>query len=141
MAYLSLWLTAFIAATLMPMGSEALLVTLVLQTELSVGRLILVASLGNVAGSLVNYWLGLYLQHWRHRSWFPFKQHQLDKAERQYQRFGFWTLLLSWAPIIGDPLTLVAGVMREPWWRFLLLVSIAKTGRYTVLVWLVLGWA
>lgn len=56
------------------------------------------------------------------------------------QRYGHWSLLLSWMPLIGDPLTLVAGVMGEPLKRFLLLVSLAKGARYAVLVWLTLGW-
>ena len=54
-------------------------------------------------------------------------------------RYGRWSLLFSWLPLVGDPLTLVAGVMREPWWRFLLLVGLAKSGRYAVLAYLTLG--
>jgi len=74
------------------------------------------------------------------RRWFPVNARQLDKARRHYERWGHWTLLLSWVPIIGDPLTLIAGVMREPLWRFLLLVTLAKGVRYGVLAALTLHW-
>ena len=92
-----------------------------------------VASLGNVVGSQINWWLGTQLHRWQHRRWFPASAEQLARAQLWYQRYGRWSLLLSWMPVIGDPLTLVAGVLREPFWRFTLVVSIAKTGRYIVL--------
>ena len=66
---------------------------------------------------------------------------RLEQAKHTYRRYGRWSLLLSWVPVIGDPLTLMAGVMREPWWSFLLLVTLAKTGRYLVLAAITLGWA
>ncbi|MDF9441301.1 DedA family protein [Stenotrophomonas acidaminiphila] len=95
--------------------------------------LIAVASVGNVLGSVINWWLGRGLLHFRERRWFPVSAQALERAQARYQRFGSWSLLLSWVPIIGDPLTLAAGVMKEPLWRFLLLVTLAKTGRYLVL--------
>ncbi len=98
------------------------------------------ASLGNVLGSLVNWLLGRYVEHFRHKRWFPVNERQLARAQASYHRYGRWTLLLSWVPIIGDPLTLVAGVMREPLWSFLLIVSLAKTGRYLMVMALTLGW-
>jgi membrane protein YqaA with SNARE-associated domain len=70
------------------------------------------------------------------RRWFPIKQRALERAEGWYRRFGRWTLLLSWTPVVGDPLTMIAGVLREPLWSFLLIVGIAKTGRYLALWWL-----
>ena len=91
-------------------------------------------------GSLVNWWLGRWVEHFKERRWFPVSDNQLDKARRHYARWGHWTLLLSWVPIIGDPLTLVAGVMREPLWRFLLVVTLAKSLRYGVLAALTLHW-
>lgn len=139
-AYLGLFLAAFAAATLLPMQSEALLVGLLHNGQLSVLALWLVATLGNVLGSLVNWWLGRRLEQYKERRWFPVGPRHLERARRHYQRYGHWSLLLSWMPLIGDPLTLVAGVMGEPLKRFLLLVSLAKGARYAVLVWLTLGW-
>ena len=100
--------------------------------------LVLAASLGNVLGSQINWWLGTQLQRWQTRRWFPVSAKQLERAQQWYQRYGRWSLLLSWLPIVGDPITLVAGVLREPFWRFTLLVTLAKTGRYAVLAYVTL---
>lgn len=78
--------------------------------------LLIVASAGNILGSCINWWLGRYIEHFRNRRWFPVKADALEKASVWYHRYGRWSLLMSWAPIVGDPLTLVAGVLREPWW-------------------------
>lgn len=139
-AYIGLFLAAFGAATLLPLQSEALLVGLLLSERHETWLLLGVATLGNVLGSLVNWWLGMRLEHFKDRRWFPVSAAHLDKARRHYQRFGRWSLLLSWLPIIGDPLTLVAGVMGEPWRRFLLIVTLAKGMRYGVLALATLGW-
>lgn len=138
-AYLGLFTAAFGAATLLPLQSEALLVALLLGGGQPAGVLVLVASLGNVLGSLVNWWLGRYLQRIRDRRWFPVSDLRLLKAQHWYGRYGRWSLLLSWLPVIGDPLTLVAGIMREPLWRFMLIVTLAKTLRYAVLAAATLG--
>ena len=132
-AYAGLFLTAFIAATILPMQSEAALVGLLLM-DYPVWLLVTVASTGNVLGSVVNWLLGRGIERFRDRKWFPASSAGLARAQRWYGRFGKWSLLLSWVPIIGDPLTVVAGVLREPFPMFLLLVTIAKVGRYLVLV-------
>ena len=132
-SYLGLALTACIAATLLPMQSEAGLVALLYLDPGAVYWLVLAASIGNVLGSQINWWLGSQLHRWQDRRWFPFKPRQLERAQGWYQRYGRWSLLLSWVPIIGDPLTLVAGVLREPFWRYTMLVCIAKVGRYSIL--------
>lgn len=129
---LLLFFSAFGAATLLPLQSEAVLVGLLLQDQHPVYLLIFVASLGNILGSCVNWALGFYLEYYKRHRWFPASAAQLDKAQNFYQRYGFWSLLLSWLPMIGDPITLIAGLMKERFWRFLLLVTIAKTGRYLV---------
>lgn len=139
-AYFGLFIAAFGAATLFPFQSEAVLLGLLFTGNYSIWALLVVASVGNVLGSVANWLVGLYIERFRHRRWFPVKDSQLNKAQRAYQRYGCWSLLLSWAPFIGDPLTVVAGVMREPLWRFLLLVSVAKTGRYIALVGVAMGW-
>lgn len=132
-AYAGLFLAAFIAATLLPMQSEAVLVGLLLADRYPAWLLIAVASFGNVLGSLVNWGLGRGIEHFRDRKWFPVGSGALERAQRWYGRYGRWSLLLSWAPIIGDPLTMAAGVLREPLPTFLLLVALAKVGRYLVL--------
>lgn len=132
-AYGSLFLAAFLAATLVPAQSEGVLTGLILAGGQQVAALVAVASLGNILGSVLNWLIGRGVERFRTRRWFPASQSQLERAQAQYQRFGYWSLLLAWVPIIGDPLTLVAGIMREPLWRFLLLVSIGKVGRYAVL--------
>ncbi|MGK9419395.1 YqaA family protein [Pseudomonas cedrina] len=140
-AYLGLFFAAFGAATLLPLQSEAVLVGLLVSGHFNLWLLLAIATLGNVLGSVLNWWLGRWVEHFKARRWFPVSDRQLDKARQHYERWGHWTLLLSWLPIIGDPLTLVAGVMREPLWRFLLLVTLAKSIRYGVLAAVTLQWA
>lgn len=139
-SYAGLFLAAFGAATLLPMQSEAVLVGMLLSGHYTVATLLLVATLGNVLGSLLNWVLGRSVERFRHRRWFPVSEAKLEKAQRFYLRYGRWSLLLSWVPIIGDPLTMVAGVMREPLWSFLLIVSFAKGMRYLLLTAATLGW-
>ncbi len=138
--YLGLFLSAFGAASLLPLQSEAVLVGLLLNGGQPAAALLAVACVGNVLGSVLNAALGRGLERYRERRWFPVSPARLEQAKASYRRYGRWSLLLSWVPVIGDPLTLVAGVMREPWWSFLLLVSLAKTARYLVLAALTLGW-
>jgi len=139
LAYLTLAASAFVAATVFPLQSEAVLVGLMLTGEHAVWLLVLVASLANTAGSVVNWWLGGLIHRYRDRRWFPASPEALARAEDWYRRWGHWSLMLSWAPIIGDPLTVVAGVLREPLWRFLILVALAKAGRYVTLALITLG--
>ena len=133
MAYLALFASAFLAATLFPAQSEAALLTLLASKQYSPVLLLVFASVGNILGSWLNWYIGIHLQRFRHHRYFPFSAKSLAKVEHFYHRYGVYTLLLSWLPLIGDPLTLIAGVLREKWWRFLLLVSIAKSGRYLFL--------
>ena len=132
-----LFLSAFGAATLLPLQSEAVLVALALNGEPWL-MLLIVASVGNILGSLVNWWLGRSVTRFEHKAWYQKRLKGLERMRTVYQRYGYWSLLLSWMPIIGDPLTLIAGLMREPLWRFVLLVSIAKVGRYGVLLYWVI---
>ena len=139
-AYGGLFLAAFAAATILPAQSEAVLAGLLAAGNHAPALLILVAGAGNVLGSAINWLLGRGIERFRSARWFPVSERQLDRAGRWYRKYGWWSLLLSWAPVIGDPLTVAAGVMREPFARFLLVVSIAKFGRYIVLTALVLHW-
>lgn len=140
-AYAGLFGAAFVAATILPAQSEAALVGLLLTGAHPPALLLLVASVGNVAGSAVNWLLGRSVERYRDRRWFPVGPAALERAQGWYRRYGRWSLLLSWAPVVGDPLTVAAGVMREPFLPFLLLVALAKTGRYLVLAALALGWS
>ncbi|MBX3445827.1 MAG: DedA family protein [Parvibaculaceae bacterium] len=132
-AYAALFLAAFIAATLLPAQSEAVLVGLLVAGEHPALALVIVAGIGNVFGSLVNYGLGRAALRFQERRWFPASPAALARASDWYARYGRWSLLMSWAPFIGDPLTVAAGVMREPLWSFLALVTIAKFTRYVIL--------
>jgi membrane protein YqaA with SNARE-associated domain len=133
-AYLSMFSSALVAATLLPAQSEAVLVSLVLGGAQPVWALVTVASAGNVLGAVINWVLGRSIERFRDRRWFPVGPAALASAQTRYQRWGKWSLLLSWMPIIGDPLTLAAGFLREPLPVFLVIVTIAKTTRYLVLV-------
>ena len=102
--------------------------------------ILLVASVGNVLGSVLNYGLGRGLVAFRLLERFRIPEAALARAEAWFRRWGVWSLLLSWLPL-GDVLTVVAGTLRTPAWLFVLLVTIAKTGRYLVLGWATLGLA
>lgn len=140
MSLLLLFLSAFGAATLLPLQSEAVLAGLTIQNSYPFPILLLVASSGNVLGSCLNWYLGQYVEKYKHRSWFPVSAEQLKKAQLHYAHYGSPALLLSWVPVIGDPITLMAGVLKEPFWRFLLLVSLAKTARFLFVMALAQHW-
>ncbi|QER40497.1 DedA family protein [Acinetobacter suaedae] len=139
MSYFLLFLSAFGAATLLPLQSEAVLMTLLVQGVSNPFYLLLVATVGNVFGSCVNWWLGLKIEHYKNKKWFPVSELRLQQAQQIYHKYGFYSLLLSWVPIIGDPITLIAGLMKERFGRFLLIVTIAKAGRYLFMYGLYLG--
>lgn len=138
-AYVGLFFAALLAATLIPAQSESVLVGLLLNQQGIPWLLVVVATAGNSLGSVVNWWLGHSLQRFQHKRWFPVSEAALHKAQTHFQRYGYWSLLWSWLPIIGDPLTVMAGVLRVPFVPFVLLVTLAKGGRYVVLAWLTIG--
>lgn len=123
---------AFTAGTLLPLSSELALVAAIKSTAASSVGLIAAATIGNVGGSAFNWWVGRYARRLEGRRWFPFKPAQIDTAAARYQRFGAWSLLFSWLPIVGDPLTFVAGMLRVPLTVFLPLVTLGKLARYVV---------
>lgn len=139
-AYTALFGSALVAATILPMQSEAVLVALLVKGMHPMAILVIVATAGNVLGSVLNWILGRYLLRFSDRRWFPSSPQQLARASGWYRRYGRWSLLASWVPIVGDPLTVVAGLMREPIVPFLALVTFAKGTRYLVLAALTLSW-
>jgi membrane protein YqaA with SNARE-associated domain len=130
---LILFFTALGASTLLPMQSEAVLLGLLALGDQSVWVLLAVATAGNVINAQINWLLGRLIAQGRGARWFPVDGAVLERASARYQRHNYWMLLLNWLPMVGDPLTMVAGVLREPFWRFTVLVLIAKGGRYAVL--------
>jgi membrane protein YqaA with SNARE-associated domain len=133
MSYLLLFSSAFLAATVLPFYSEVVLFAMIRAGE-PAGLLLAVAAVGNTLGSVVNWLLGRYLLHFQHKKWFYFKPAQIEKMQAWFQRYGVWSLLLAWMPIGGDPLTLVAGIMRVNLWLFIVLVGIGKTLRYVAVI-------
>ena len=131
-----LFLSAFGAATLLPLQSEVVLVGLLAQMQYPVWLLVAVASLGNILGSCVNWRLGLKVEQYKNKKWFPVSEQKMLQAQGIYQKYGFWSLLLSWVPVIGDPITLIAGLLKENFVRFVVMVSIAKIGRYLFVYWM-----
>lgn len=131
--YAALFAAAFLAATILPMQSEAILVGLILSGDYSTAALLAVASIGNTLGAVVNWGLGRGIERFHDRRWFPASPEKLEKAQIWYRRYGKWSLLLSWLPIGGDAITVLAGILREPLPAFLLLVFLGKAARYLVL--------
>jgi membrane protein YqaA with SNARE-associated domain len=132
---LALFAGAFLAATILPFSSEAMLVAAVLEGAHPVWLLVAIASAGNILGACINWLIGRYLRHWQAQrlaagKYFPFNQATTDKATERFNRYGLWSLLFAFLPIVGDPLTFVAGMLRVKFWVFLLLVSAGKIARY-----------
>ena len=137
--YISLFISAFLAATILPAQSEAVLAYQISVALDEIVMLIALATCGNVLGAMVNWGLGMFATRYRDRAWFPVGRDKLERAEVRYRKFGRYSLLLSWVPFIGDPITVVAGVLREPLWSFLFLVTIAKSSRYIVIAMMMMG--
>ncbi len=129
-ALFGLFGAALIAATLIPAQSEAVLVALLLAGTYPVWLLLVVASAGNVLGAIINWALGRYAASFSQRRWFPASPAHMERAAGWYRRWGYLSLLGSWLPVVGDPITVAAGFLREPLWRFILIVTLAKVGRY-----------
>jgi membrane protein YqaA with SNARE-associated domain len=132
-AYLGLFVSAVTSATLLPGSSEILMLAL-LAKGFELWPLWLVATVGNVAGSTFNWWLGRFALRFRHRRWFPVGDGARERAQAWYSRWGQPSLLFAWLPGVGDAFTVAAGVMRVPILTFLLMVTIAKGARYAVIL-------
>ena len=136
MVYFSLFFVSFLGGSILPGSSELTLAALLSTNNYNELGLLIIASLGNILGAVCNWILGFYLLKYIKKRWFPFTLNQIDKASLWFKKFGIWSLLFAWVPIIGDPLTLVAGILKTRFSIFLFLVSIGKAGRYFFLYYL-----
>ena len=137
MIYLSLFVISFLAATILPFSSELTLAGLIVTSNYDNLLLLIVASCGNVLGSVVNWALGFYSRNLSSKKWFPFKETQIEKSSKWFRKFGKWSLLFAWVPVLGDPLTLIAGLLRVKFLDFIILVAIGKVSRYFVVFYLI----
>jgi len=128
----TLFSSALISSTLFPGGSEALLLYR-LNEGGDVIELVLIATVGNVLGSLITYAMGRFGNEAVHRKWLNISEQQTKRSETWFAKYGKPALLLAWLPVVGDPLCLVAGLLRNGLFSFLVLVSIGKLLRYAVL--------
>ena len=136
-SYFKLFIISFLAATILPLSSEIVLTTMLLTNLFEKNILLIVASSGNILGSIFNWYLGKKITIFQDRKWFPVSPEQLNKSQKYFQKYGLWSLLLAWVPVIGDPLTLLAGVLKVRFSIFFLLVSISKISRYIFIIYLV----
>lgn len=136
-SYFQLLIISFLAATILPLSSELVLSTMLLTDSFDKYLLLVVASFGNIFGSSVNWYLGKKILIFKDRKWFPVNEKQIAKSEMYFKKYGIWSLLLAWVPIIGDPLTVIAGILRVNFFTFLLLVSVSKTSRYIFLIFII----
>ena len=128
--YIILFTSSFASSTILPGHSEITLTALITQKKYEIFYLVFFASLGNISGSVLNWYLGLYFLKFKNKKWFPFKENHINKVSKSFLKYGKWSLLLSWVPFIGDALTLVAGMFRVALHQFIIIVSVAKIGRY-----------
>ena len=133
MIYLSLFVISFLAATILPFSSEITLAGLIATSNYDNLLLLIIASLGNVLGSILNWLLGFYSRNFTTKKWFPFNEKQINRSSKWFNKFGIWSLLFAWLPIIGDPLTLVSGLLRVKFINFVILVTIGKVFRYFII--------
>ncbi|MDC8829527.1 YqaA family protein [Alteromonas gilva] len=136
--WLGLFITAFLAATILPLSSEVVLTALLLDGQPPL-LMVLIATAGNVMGSLTNYALGYFANEVVIKKWLRISDVEFSRAEQRFKRYGTWALCLAWVPLIGDPLTVLAGVLKVRLWWFLLLVTTGKCLRYVVLTYMVVG--
>lgn len=133
----ALFLLSFAAATILPLGSELFLVLLLFNGH-NPTTTVFVATIGNFLGALTTYYLGIYGSEFIHRKILRINEKDLMRVQSLYEKYGKWSLLLSWLPIIGDPLCLVAGFFKMHPATFSLLVFSGKACRYTFLAYLVI---
>ena len=136
LGYLQLLFFSFLAATFLPFSSEVIISTMYLSNNFNILLLLIVASIGNISGSIFNWYLGQKILIFKNKRWFPISEDKLNKSQLYFHKYGVWSLLLAWVPIIGDPLTMIAGVLKVRFNTFFILVSISKISRYIFIIFL-----
>ena len=132
-----LFLSSFLAATIFPAQSELVLASLNIADNHDKFLLVAIATTGNILGALVNWFIGYYLIKFKNKKWFPIQKRKIDKYSRFYRKWGILSLLLAWMPIIGHPLTVIAGIFKTNIWLFLTLVTIGKLSRYLLIIFII----
>lgn len=133
--------TAFLAATVLPGASEVLFAALLLSKTGNPWAVLAAATIGNTLGSVINWGCGRFLGHYRHKRWFPVSPSQLERWSGPFRRYGLPSLLFAWAPVVGDVLTVAAGILRVPILSFTIVVAIGKLARYLAVAGGALLWA
>ena len=134
MGYLTLFFISFFAATVLPVSSELTLLGMLTTGSYSGLLLLLFASLGNILGSCVNWYLGTHFIKFKDKKWFPFSDKQINKSSFWFLKYGYWSLLFAWVPLVGGPLTFASGFLKINFFSFLVLVSIGKILRYSLVI-------
>lgn len=132
LGYIGLFIAAFLAATILPLSSEVVLGALLL-SGLSPIILVIIATAGNVLGSLLNYGLGYWLSLGAIKKWLKLSEDEFVQTQQRFTKYGMLSLCFAWVPIIGDPLTVMAGIFRIPLMWFVILVTSGKFLRYVVI--------
>ena len=133
MIYISLFIFCLTLGTFFPFASETYLITLLLSEKYNVLLLLLLASVGNILGSVISWLFGYFINYFINKTWFPINKYLLQKANSIFKKYGKWSLLFSWVPFIGDPIAFVAGTFRYNLIFFLIFVSIGKVSRYLLI--------
>ena len=131
-----LFLSSFLSATILPGQSEIALMSLIMIDKYSLNLLIFFSCIGNILGSILNWFMGFKLEKFKNKKWFPATGLQLKKASHYYNKYGKWTLLLCWVPFIGDPMIAVLGFFRVKFIPLAIMMLIGKLARYSVLTWI-----
>lgn len=136
LAYANLVIISFLAATILPFSSEIFLSVMILSKKYELALLLFFASFGNICGSIVNWYLGKKILIFKSKKWFPVNSNQLNKSQKIFNKYGSWSILFAWIPVIGDPITVLSGVLKVSFLKFVILVTISKVSRYIFLIYL-----
>ena len=136
-AYTNLTIISFLAATILPFSSEIFLSVMLLSKKYELVLLLFFASFGNICGSIVNWYLGKKILIFKSKKWFPVNSNQLIKSQKLFNKYGSWSILFAWIPVIGDPITVLSGVLNISFLKFVILVTVSKVSRYIFLIYLI----
>ena len=137
LAYANLIIVSFLAATILPFSSEIFLSVMLLSKKYELVLLLFFASFGNICGSIINWYLGKKILIFKNKKWFPVNSNQLNKSQKIFNKYGSWSILFTWIPVIGDPITVLSGVLNVSFLKFVILVTASKVSRYIFLIYLI----